>query len=221
MNILPKTIGKLGRRLQGLKPSLVRAVDQALDDRIMRVETRLSRVEWVIERMEIYLDERVGPAFCVLDMRFDRLEARMASLERAVSNGFRGLRLMLTKRTNVGVASMVSGHLSENLGAIGQGLGGIVAQRGKDDDRRIRGEVSTARQGLLDFGWRLRSGAEARAPAKLVVRYAFWLGQPGPAVLAYWRAFRQRVVRVVGVLQSRSRERQAWGGGRRGSRPSW
>jgi hypothetical protein len=38
MNILPKTIGKLGRRLQGLKPSLVRAVDQALDDRIMRVE---------------------------------------------------------------------------------------------------------------------------------------------------------------------------------------
>jgi uncharacterized coiled-coil protein SlyX len=137
MGIAPKTIGELGRRLQRLKLSLVRAADQALDDRIMRMEARLSRMEWVIERIEIYLDERVGPAFCVLDVRFDRLEARMALLEKTVSNGFKGLRLMLTKRTNAGVSSMVGRHLSENLGAIGQGLGGIVAQCGKHDDRQM------------------------------------------------------------------------------------
>jgi len=183
MDIAPKTIGELLRRLPGLKLSLARAVDQALNDRIMRVEARLSRIEWVIERIEIYLDERVGPVLCVLDMRFNRLEARMALLEKTVSDGFRGLRLTLTKRTNVGVASMVGGRLSENLGAIGQGLGGIVAQ---DDDRRIKGEVSASGKGLLDFGW----------PSRRVV-------------LAHWRACRQRVVRVVGLLQSRSRESQA------------
>ena len=186
MGIGPKTIGELLRRLQTLKLSLARAADQALNDRIMRVEARLSRIEWVIERIEIYLDDRVGPVFCVLDMRFDRLEARMALLEKTMIDGFRGLRLTLTKRTNVGVASMVGGHLSENLGAIGQGLGGIVGQRGKGDDRRIKGEVSASGKGLLDFEWRSRR-----------------------VVLAHWRACRQRVVRVVGLLHSRSRESRA------------
>jgi hypothetical protein len=208
MGIAPKTIGELGRRLQRLKLSLVRAVDQALNDRIMRMEARLSRMEWVIERIEIHLDERVGPAFCVLDVRFDRLEARMALLEKTVSDGFKGLRLMLTKRTNVGVASMVGGHLSENLGAIGEGLGGIVAQRGRDDDRQIRGELSASGKGLLDFAWRLRSGPEDR-PTELVGRHAFWVDQSRRVVLACWRACRQQVARVVDLLPPRSREWQA------------
>jgi hypothetical protein len=209
MGIAPKTIGELQRRLQGLRPSLGRAVDQVLNDRIMRVEARLSRIEWVVERIEIYLDKRVGPVLCVLDTRFDRLEAHMALLEKTVSDGLRGLRLMLIKRTNVGVASMVGGHLSENLGAIGQGLGGIVRQCGKDDDRRINGEMSASSKGLLDFGWRLRSVPEGRLPTQLVVRHAFWVGQSRRVVLACWRACRQRAVQVVGLLQSRSRESQA------------
>jgi hypothetical protein len=189
MDIAPKTIGELGSRLQGLKLSFVRAVDQAISDRVMRVETRLSRLEWVIERIGTYLGERVGPALCALDMRFDRLEARMALLEKSVCDGFESVRLILTKRTNVGVASMVGGHLSENLGAIGQGLGGIGAECGKGDDRRIKGEVSAGSKGRLDFGWRLRSGPEDQPPTKLVLKRGFWPAQSRRVVLACWRAW--------------------------------
>jgi hypothetical protein len=194
----PKTIGALGSRLRGLKLSFVRAVDQTINDQVMRVETRLSRIEWVIERIGTYLGERASPALCVLDMRFDRLEARMALLEKSVCDGFESLRLMLTKRTNVGVASMVGGHLSENLSAIGQGLGGIGAQCGEGNDRRMRGEASASGKAPLDFAWRLPSGPEDQPPTKLVLKRAFWLGQARRIGLACWGVCREGVVRAVG-----------------------
>jgi hypothetical protein len=204
MGSAPETIGELGRRLQGLKLSFVQAVDRAINDRVMRIETRLSRVEWIIERIGTYLGERVGPAVRMLDTRLDRLEARMALLEKTVCDGFESLRLTLTKPTNAGVAGMVGGHLSENLGAIGQGLAGIGAECGEGNDRRMKGEVSAGDKGLPDFGWGLRSEPKDQPPTKLVLNRAFWSDR-SRVVLACWRACRQGVVQAVG-----------WAGGGRG-----